>query len=83
MSIVAHQSTLWDGQIGGRGRQAHHGDGGRVVAAVGERVVAAVDELATTGSGRAHSTIAVGVQERKKRRVVVTMDEGKIGEVKF
>jgi hypothetical protein len=29
------------------------------------------------------STIAVGVQERKKRRVVVTTDEGKIGEVKF
>jgi hypothetical protein len=57
MSIVAHQSTLWDGQIGGRGRQAHRGDGGLAVAAVGERVVAAVDELAATGSGRAHHVL--------------------------
>ena len=49
-----------------------------------------VDELAATRSGKRTAyrkmhdiTIAVGVQERKKRKGVMAMGEGKIAEVNF
>ena len=57
---------------------------------MGERIVAVVDELAATRSGERTAcremhdiTIAVGVQERKKRKGVMAMGEGKIAEVNF